>query len=70
MAFNPTIEVPSYKVAGFARNINPPSCDPFSRHGAYNFEAGDLICKKVSLNLKSWSPNGDQAKTFTWRDEH
>ena len=70
MAFNPTIEVPSYKVEVLARNINPPSCDPFSCHGAYNFEAGDLICKKVSLNLKSWSPNGDQAKTFTWREEH
>ena len=28
---------------------------------------GDLICKKVFLNQKSWLPNGDQAKTLTWR---
>ena len=23
--------------------------------------------KKVSVNQKSWLPNGDQAKTLTWR---
>ena len=47
--------------------INPPSCDHFSRHGTKNFEADDLICKEVSLNQQNWSPNGDQAKTLTWR---
>ena len=26
---------------------NPPSCDHFSHHGAYNFEAGNLICKSL-----------------------
>ena len=26
-----------------------------------------MICKRVSLNQKSWLPNGDQAKTLTWR---
>ena len=33
------------------------------------FGAGDFICKKVSLNQKSWLPNGEQAKTLTWRVE-
>ena len=28
-----------------------------------------LFVKKVSLNQKNWSPNGDQAKTLTWRVE-
>ena len=42
--------------------INPPSCDHFGRHGA----AGDLICKKVSLNQKSWWLIGDWAKPLTW----
>ena len=45
----------------------PPSSDHFSRDGVLNFEAGNLICKKVSLNQKNWSPNGEQAKTLTWR---
>ena len=36
---------------------NPPSCDQSGHHGAKNFAAGDLICKKVSLNQKSWLPN-------------
>ena len=31
------------------------------------FGASDLICEKVSLNEKSWLPNGDRAKTLTWR---
>ena len=31
------------------------------------FGAGDLLSKKVSLNQKSWLPNGDQAKTLTCR---
>ena len=31
------------------------------------FGVGDLICKMVSLNQKSWLPNGNQAKTLTWR---
>ena len=48
---------------------NPPSFDHFSRHGAQNFEAADLICQKVSLDQKNWSPNGNQAKTLTWRVE-
>ena len=46
---------------------NPPSWDHFDRHGAYNFAAGNLICRKASLNQKSWMPNGDQAKALTWR---
>ena len=50
-----------------AVKCNPPSCDYFGRHRAWHFGAGDLICKKVSLNQKSWLPNGDQAKTLTWR---
>ena len=32
-----------------------------------NFGAGNLICKNVSLNQKSWLPNGDRVKTLTWR---
>ena len=47
--------------------LNPPSCDHFGNHGAYNFSAGDLFCKEVSLNQKRWLPNGDQAKILTWR---
>ena len=31
---------------------------------ASNFGADDLICKKVSLNQKSWLPNGDREKTL------
>ena len=31
------------------------------------FEAGNFICKKVSLNQKNWSPSGNQAKTLTLR---
>ena len=32
--------------------INPPSCGHFSHHDPSNFEAGDLICKEVSLNKR------------------
>ena len=46
---------------------NPPSCDHFGCHGAQNLGAGDLICKKVSLNQKSWLPYGNNAKTLTSR---
>ena len=28
-------------------------------------QLGDLICKKVSLNQKSWLPNGEKAKALT-----
>ena len=31
---------------------NPPSCDQFGHHGALNFGAGDLMCKKVSLTKR------------------
>ena len=30
-------------------------------------ELATCLVKKVSLNQKSWLPNGDQAKTLTWR---
>ena len=58
------------KYAKYAKcKPNPPSCFHFGHHGTWTFGAGDLTCKKVSLNQKSGLPNGDQAETFTWRVE-
>ena len=31
------------------------------------FWSCDLICKKVSLNQKTWLPNVNRTKTLTWR---
>ena len=32
-------------------------------------ELATWFVKKATLNQKSWLPNGDQAKTLTWRVE-
>ena len=55
----------------FLYYCNPPSCGHFGHHGTKNFGEGDLInfIKNVSLNQKSWLPNGDQ-KNLTWRVVH
>ena len=49
--------------------LQPSKLQPFWFPSRLKFAAGNLICKKVSLNQKSWLPNGGRAKTLTWRVE-